>query len=338
MQRISIYVFLLSLIIIGLTTSCDNTVDINDESQEITIVYGLLDISTDQHYVKVTKAFQTDGNVYLAASNSDVSQYNPNDIEVYIEEYDGNGNWRKDIKMDTVLITNKEEGVFYFPDQIVYKTEKNTILNADYTYKVKIELLQSGNIVESTTELVNDFTIVNPRSFITTLDFSKTFTNLVEWKAAKNGKLHQLKIRYFYTEVPASGPTSSHYVDWLMPLKTSERTDGTESVTVEYTGLAFYDLLAASVSLPEPGMKRYSDSLQYIFTVAHENLSIYLDVNKPSSSIVQERPSFSNISNGIGIFSSRYNKIRSFNSLKPDALDSLYNGSKTYMLGFEDRP
>ena len=33
-----------------------------------------------------------------------------------------------------------------------------------------------------------------------------------------------------------------------------------------------------------------------------------MEVNDASSSIVQERPEYTNIENGIGIFSSRYNK------------------------------
>lgn len=337
MQRVSLYVFLFSLLVIGITTSCDNSVDINDEYEEITIVYGLLDQSVDQHYVKITKAFQTEGNVYLAAANSEVTQYDPNDLKVYIEEYNANGNWKRDIMLDTVLITNKEEGDFYYPDQIIYATEPNTILNFDYTYKLKIELLQSGNIIESSTGLVNDFSIVSPRSVTTMIDFSSKYNTTVKWNAALNGTLHQLNIRYFYTEVTAGGVSSSHYVDWIMPLQSTSLSDGTDDVTVNYVGVSFYDLLAAQVSLPKAGMIRYSDSLQFLFTVAHEDFAIYLDVNKPSTSIVQERPSFSNVSNGIGLFSSRFNKVRSFSSISERSLDSLYNGSKTYMLGFTPR-
>ena len=344
MRRISMYVFLFSLLVIGITTSCDNTVDINDDYNEITIVYGLLDLSTDQHYVKVTKAFQTEGNVYLASVNSDVSQYDPKDLKVYIEERNGedendeNAEIIRYITMDTVLITNKKEGDFYFPNQIIYASEPNITLNENYFYRLKVELLQSGNIVESTTGLVNKFSIRSPNAIATMIDFSSSYTTKVVWNAAVNGKLYQLNIRYFYTEITSSGISSSHYVDRVLPLQTSEFTNGSGELSVDYLGLGFYDILAAKVSLPEPGMIRYSDSVQYIFSVAHEDFAIYMDVNKPSSSIVQERPSFSNISNGIGLFSSRYNLIRPFASLTVRSLDSLYYGSKTNKLGFVARP
>ena len=41
-------------------------------------------------------------------------------------------------------------------------------------------------------------------------------------------------------------------------------------------------------------------------TVGTEDLDTYLKVNEPITGIVQQRPVFTNINNGIGIFSSRY--------------------------------
>ena len=41
-------------------------------------------------------------------------------------------------------------------------------------------------------------------------------------------------------------------------------------------------------------------------TVGTTDLETYINVNQPITGIVQERPQFSNINNGTGIFSSRY--------------------------------
>ncbi|MCK5846963.1 MAG: hypothetical protein KAG84_05965 [Bacteroidales bacterium] len=338
MNKLFVKIFFLLFTVVLLATSCKNDVDINDEYREISVVYGLLDMSETQHFIKITKAFQTDGNVYIAATDINNSQYKPEDIEMFIEVYNDNGTFIKDILLDTIMVTNKDSGAFYYPNHIVYATNDNEKLSFDNEYKLKIKNLVTGNLIESNTKLVQNFSIVNPRSLVKFLDFNSNYPTSVEWHSAVNGKLYQLTIRYFYTDIPSSGPTVSHYIDWVMPARKSEKTDGKETLQLEYAGNSFFDLIAAKVPLPESGMKRYSDSLQYIFTVAHENFSIYLDVNEPSSSIVQERPAFSNIGNGVGLFSSRFNKIRPFIGLSPRSLDSLYNGSRTYMLGFEDRP
>ena len=44
------------------------------------------------------------------------------------------------------------------------------------------------------------------------------------------------------------------------------------------------------------------------YTVGSEYLYTYMAVNEPFEGIVQERPVFSNINNGIGLFSCRFNK------------------------------
>ena len=41
-------------------------------------------------------------------------------------------------------------------------------------------------------------------------------------------------------------------------------------------------------------------------TVGTKNLNTYIQVNAPITGIVQQRPQFTTVSNGIGIFSSRY--------------------------------
>jgi len=58
-------------------------------------------------------------------------------------------------------------------------------------------------------------------------------------------------------------------------------------------------------------------------TVGSEDLETYINVNKPITGIVQERPQFTNINNGIGLFSSRFKKIRFDYDLTSSTLDYL---------------
>ena len=51
--------------------------------------------------------------------------------------------------------------------------------------------------------------------------------------------------------------------------------------------------------------RRFKD-IDLVFNVGSSQLRTYITINEPSSSIVQERPGYTNITNGIGIFSSRY--------------------------------
>jgi len=338
MKLQGIYILSILLVIILFSSSCANEVDINDDYKEISIVYGLLDQSESRHFVKLTKAFQTEGNVYLAAADQANSQYDANDVEMWIEEYAINGSYIKSIPMDTVLITKKDSGAFYFPNQLVYATPEGVKLSQNREYKLKAKIKSSGNQIEAQTKIIDDFHIDKPIYLVKYADFSGNYSHLVQFFSPEKGKLYQLVIRFYYTEIPTSGPKTSHFTDWKLSQIRSKTTDGGEKMTYEFMGSTFYNNLAANIEPAENGLKRWSDSVQYIISVADENFTIYMDVNSPSTSIVQDKPAYSNIVNGYGIFASRYQKIRPFIGLSPKSLDSLINGNITYQLGFENRP
>ena len=316
--------------------SCDNKVDINAEYKDITIVYGLLDHSQKRHFIKLTKAFQTEGNVYVGAKDSTLSQYDYNDVEVYIDEY-SSGYFVRTIPFDSVLIDNKDSGVFYSPYQVVYGSQENVILNQNNEYKLYIKIKSIDKVIQSQTLMIHDFNVSKPNAGQKFVAFTSPLPLTVEWRSAENGKLYQLNIRFFYTEV-VGGVASVHYVDMPLNTKKSKGTTGGEKMSDEFYGELFYQNLAAKVPLPAQGMIRYPDSLYYIFSVADENFTIYMDVNKPSSSVVSERPAYTNIENGIGIFAGRYNKIRYFIGLAPQSIDTLVDGQYTYNLGFKHYP
>ena len=332
------YLFLsvFALIFIMLFASCENEVDLNSDYKEITIVYGLLSHAQDRHYIKITKAFQTEGNVLVAAKDPANSMYNPKDLEVSLDEYH-NDTFVKSVYLDSILITNKDTGDFYSPNEIVYITPLGFKLNENNEYHLTIKNKKSGNIITAQTTLVHDFSISRPLALQKYASFSGNYNQRVEWAPAKNGVLNQFAIRYYYTDVPQSGQKSSHYVDLIFPTKRADKNSNLPMI-IEFPGYVFYQNLEAKVPLPDQGMVRYSDSLHYMFEVADDDFSIYIDINGPSNSVVQERPSFSNITNGIGLFSSRFSKIRYFAGLSIKSLDELYNGQYTNKLGFVDRP
>ena len=65
-------------------------------------------------------------------------------------------------------------------------------------------------------------------------------------------------------------------------------------------------------------------------TVGSQDLKTYILVNKPSTSIVQERPQFTNIENGIGLFSSRYSLLIENVGLSPTTYDYLRDSIPEY--------
>ena len=62
--------------------------------------------------------------------------------------------------------------------------------------------------------------------------------------------------------------------------------------------------------------------MDFIIAVAADELNTYMEVNEPSNSIVQERPDYTNITNGIGLFSSRIKNTRT-KKISPETIESI---------------
>ena len=63
-------------------------------------------------------------------------------------------------------------------------------------------------------------------------------------------------------------------------------------------------------------------------------MATFIDVNKPSTGIIQEKPEYTNITDGLGLLSSRYFKAPFSRSLSDPTKDSLACGQYTKTLKF----
>ncbi|MHC1706204.1 MAG: hypothetical protein AB9842_01645 [Bacteroidales bacterium] len=310
---------------LALLFSCTTDFDINGEWQDITVVYGLMNQNDSLTYIKINKAFLGEGDALMMAQVPDSSEYK-NPLEVKVEEW-SNGSLVKTFFFDTTTIYNKEPGIFYYPDQILYKANTRNQLNVESTYKLVVHNPVSGNTFRSQTILVYPFTIELPKPSQKIMGFSTEGTSKVRWKTGKNGRRYQLMIKFNYKEVPISGgDTVFKSVDWLFPSTKSSYLDGNEEIEMSYSNPYFYDLIRSKI-IADAGVQRFIGkkgsseydfgAIEFIFSVASDEFSTFLDVYEPSTGIVQEKPDFTNIiseneAKGLGIFSSRFQVFRSY--------------------------
>jgi hypothetical protein len=315
-----------------LFNTCETDFDINADWKDITVVYGLLNQNDSVHYVKITKAFLGESNALVMAQNPDYSNYGTS-LEVRVEEWE-NQVYNRTFSLDTTTITNKEPGTFYYPNQIVYKFNGN--LNEDCEYKLTIKNTLTNKIITSNTNLVHNFSIeqpyYNPANPV--IGFTGTLPKPIKWNSAPNGRRYQLLIRFHYTETNTNTSNSTElYVDWLIGTEKSSKLDGGEEMSTEIINKGFFETLHNKIPV-NYDVTRIAGMVDFIFTVAGDDLNTYMEVNEPSNSIVQERPEYTNINNGIGIFSCRYEVIRSF-YLNANSREELRNGEYTCNLMFD---
>jgi hypothetical protein len=329
------------LFLLPFLVSCNNKLDVNAQWQDITVVYGLLNQNDSVHYFRITKAFLGPGDAMQFAKIPDSSYY-PNLLNVTMEEWEITSPYDssliRTIPFDTTTISNKEEGdsVFYYPYQKVYYFLGK--IKPDYVYKLKIVNPKTTKVVSGRTSLIGPLNIETPKAGNKAAILPQKEIPL-KFKSAVNGRRYQLVLRFNYREYPLTDTTHpvEKSVEWqVFNNVLASKLDGGEDISPYYPGDGLYSALKAHIPV-DPSVSRHAETVDYLLSVAADDLNTYMDVTAPSTTIVQERPSYTNISNGIGLFSAIYdNTIDSPRHLAVGTvmLDSLRTNHNTYNLGF----
>ena len=154
------------------------------------------------------------------------------------------------------------------------------------------------------------------------ITFEKDYA--IKFKTKKDIRLYQANIRFHYLEENINtGDSLPYYVDWILPSVTSQDLIGGRDLEIPYIGSAFYDNLKNKIPIKNDVIRR-EVNIELILSVADEVFNLYLEINKPSSSLVIDRPTFTNIENGYGLFASRSAKIK-YTRLSSGSHDILMN-------------
>ena len=296
-------IFITLLTFLFFFTACETDFDVNAEWQETTVVYGLLDASKSVQYIKINKAFLGEGDAMVMAQYSDSVNFNPNDLEVKLHKL-AYIDTLMSLVLDTTLI-DKVDGLFSIDNNIIYKVNvPNNFLNSDNRYVLTIKNLRTGNLVSSNTEVITNFKFENFNSAYKfgfynpfqpdTAD--KFLSKFMQWNQTDNGSIYQLDVRFNYLE---NGDSNS--LVWTQPLEIFEGS----SMNSRLEGRKFFNFLRQNLASDNTITRQFLN-LDLVMTVGTNNLNTYIQVNAPITGIVQQRPQFTTVSNGVGIFSSRF--------------------------------
>jgi hypothetical protein len=216
-------------------------------------------------------------------------------------------------------------------------------------YKLFIKILSSGKEITSQTVVCDSIKSYSTKPFIhhptlypshgsyiitgsnptpTTgyIDYSTlTATQTIKFLPIANVKLYNIVMRFHYIDSLIGGGTKSDSVDYNFPNQTFYKETAilpTDYMQVSFTANDFYINLATEISKKSTtGIKnRRSLYMEYIINVGAGSLYNFLEVNAPSNSIAQDKPNYTNINGGIGIFS-----CKSRSTITHDLLNDFIN-------------
>ena len=291
--------------------SCSTDFDMYADYKDVTIVYGIADVSDDTTWVKITKAFTGPGNALLLAQNPDSSNY-PYKLDAYIEGKK-NGIILDRKVLDTITIHNKaitetiinDEGdtiilnPFYSPNQLMYYAVGIFDNEANYTLTIN----KNDEILTASTGVVNEFGLSSPRTRIT---FIQDQPGKIKWFSTTNGKRYEVSLRFNYSEYAAGySDTLKKSVNWFLGVENSKTDDGGEELVKSYEGSSFFNLLVSELETI-PNVERWAEKIDITIACGSQELATYLDINSGGATLLEEVPAYSNIEGGTGIFASRY--------------------------------
>ncbi len=317
---------------------CSTNFDLTSEWKDITIVYGLLNFADSAIYVKVNKAFlDKKTNALVQAQIPDSIYYN--NINVTLSEYNSSGVLTNTFNM--IRVDGNEEGYIKesgtFPQSPNYLYKVKYSPKTDRTYKVIVNK-GDGNTSSASTPIVGDIVVIRPTPAIPTAMLpGNTGGIIASWKAPKNAKFYDLTIRINYIEFPNGQQQDSVQKSFEWKAFDEYIPDLPDAgITIEYKIFTqtMYDLMAQYIPA-NPNITRKIRPADFIFAAGATDLYTYLQVVKAKEGITQGiiQPDYTNVTNGIGLFTSR-----SFKSsqavLKPSTIDSIACNKMTKALRF----
>ena len=331
------------LVFAGLCPACKKDFSVNADYEDFPIVFGLINIADNTHYVKIYKSFVTEKSAYDAAKDIHLYSY-IDSVEVYMEERNAKDTLIRKILFDTTTEVPKDAGIFAYPTQIVYKTDAE--LNMDYHYKLFVynpytkKMAYSSDVVLA--GQVNITAPMGPTLSITDRPFS------LKYMPISNAYLYEFTVTFYYSELLKDHSTrQGNPIEWNIG-QHPRRTSGLPISSPEAGGKFFFQRIASSIAYDENVLLRHTDSIVLSVFTAEKDWYLYIYANRPSSGINQNRLDYTNISAyntesneekyALGIFSSRAESTRSFRdlTLTTGSRDSLFYGRYTGHLKFTD--
>jgi hypothetical protein len=292
------------LLIIVSALGCNTDFSVNGEYQETPIIHMLLDPNDEFHFLKVNKTFLGEGNANTYATVPDSSYFDV--VVATIEEVVG-GNVVDSWVLKDTIIENKNPGLFYYPEQKLYYFQDND-LNEDALYRLNIDIDNGKHVVTGQTSLVQDVSITFPGE-LQQIGFAESNVAVNGYRSQSmtfskgTGAVFSGEIHFEYKEQTASG-TETKTIRWnLGSMSEEDITVSTPSFTA--SGEVFYELVRNSVPVDGNVIRRWPYAFDLRITAGSEDLQTYMLVNEPTSSLAQNKPTFSNVNGGLGIFSAR---------------------------------
>jgi hypothetical protein len=321
--------FFASFVLLVCLFGCKTDFEVNAPYDKIPIVYGILDQSVDTQFIKINKSF-------LGTNNPAYSRINDSmyfdKVEVKIEELDDNGNVNNVYSLQSKYVpVAPGSGIFFTGQQKVYYFVPSSPLDESKRYRIVGN--GDGKSFSATTNMIDDFAFASTFRNSLFLDLKLVsdvgvYNPIVPtWKQSPDAEYYDVAMRFHYTE-HRNGNVYNKFIDWKIG---SQKPTNFGDLKVESNTRSFFVFLSKNAQLIDTvGVtKRVIGNVDFRVTSSNLILKTYIDVNGPNNSISFDKPDYTNIEGGRGVFASRYTSALTNKKLSEKTIEELYIGQYT---------
>jgi hypothetical protein len=276
--------------------------------------------------VRVNRIFLGEGDAYAMAQVSDSINYKSGELTVSLQRFT-NG------ISDLTTVGNPTKKTIYLTDTVV-QTQSGAFNSTQRLYITKDKLFTNGeyrlNIVNNITgkEFSSAATIIDsvkptlgfapldsyyyPRPIgsplFQYLDYAiPTAPRSIRFYSVPNARDYQVMMRFHYFDSLQTTVKVAKYMDLDLSVVSAQELTGGELLTVNFYMSAFYSKLVSELNANAPSnlLFRKAIKMDFIITAIGQEFSDFLKISAPSTSVAQDKPVYTNINGGFGIFSSR---------------------------------
>lgn len=321
------YIVFIGAVLMGIY-SCSNEFDITEDRKDIPVVYGLINPVDTATYLRIERGFISDDQSALDIAQIPDSLYYMNLDARIIDVESGE-------EFTLTRVDGNEEG--YVRDQGVFAVAPNYLykLSADEftpiekkTYELRLDRGDNLSTVTASTIVVDNPRISRPADGFP-LVFRNGFETIFEWKLSDEGKIYDLYLEVKYSESIDNAPFENKRLKW--DLATSYRD---QIISIE--GQRFFNFLASQIE-ENPLAIRSFGNVDVVLVTGGQEVLDFISIGQANLGITssQDIPTYTNLSEGVGIFSSRNVERKNSVSLTQITLDSLRMGAATRNLNFQ---
>ncbi|MBC7695726.1 MAG: DUF4249 family protein [Burkholderiales bacterium] len=374
MKNKILYISLIFISILGLT-SCKNDLDVLAPGEESVSVYGVLNPNLAVQNIRINKVYLTNGDALVTGQNAEDINYGAGELKVTLERFMlgsttptltsvGNSSKKEIVLTETVITT---AGGDFNVNQRIWQTSDKLYNSGEY--KLSIKNINTGAEFSSKTVMVDSVRSYPAMPFIfvpTTypvhcgsgangyvaptipgtgtqqsayINYSIfTATPKIKFRSVANAKLYKVIMRFHYIDSLTDGTGNRKFVDFNFASQISSLLVGGQELETSFSTSEFYSNLANQIPTQTVGTikNRTAHYMEYIIYACSENMNTFLKVNQPSTTIAQNKPNYTNINGGVGIFAS-VSKTALGKELWSDFIDELSNNTSTSSLLFVKR-